>query len=63
MAVFLEAFNAAWAIGLASFGVHLGLPGLLTFRTGFMPRILGSLLFLAGAAYVVDTFANALLPN
>jgi hypothetical protein len=61
--LFAGAFDAAWLMGLALFGVHLVLLGSLAVRSGFMPRALGYVLGLAGAAYVVDTFANALLSN
>jgi hypothetical protein len=56
----LDAFNAAWLIGLACFGIHLMLVGALIRRT-HAPRLLGLVLFAAGAAYVLDTVANALL--
>ena len=59
----LSAFNYAWLIGLACFGIHLMLIGYLMLASGFAPRILGILLAVAGAAYVVDTLANVLLAN
>jgi hypothetical protein len=61
--LFAGAFDAAWLMGLALFGVHLALLGYLAVRSGFMPRALGAVLGLAGAAYVLDTFAHALLSN
>jgi Domain of unknown function (DUF4386) len=59
--MFLEGFNYAWLIGLGVFGVHLALLGYLVLRSGSIPRILGVLLTLAGAGYVIDTLAHALL--
>jgi hypothetical protein len=59
----LGAFDYAWLIGLACFGVHLILLGALMFRMEIAPKIVGVLLMLAGAAYVFDTLANALLPS
>lgn len=59
----LSAFNYAWLIGLAGFGIHLMLIGYLMLASGSAPRILGILLAVAGAAYVIDTLANALLAN
>ena len=59
----LSAFNYAWLIGLAGFGIHLMLIGYLMLASGSAPRILGILLAVAGAAYVVDTLANVLLAN
>lgn len=37
--------------------------GMLVIRSGFIPRFLGYLLFVAGGAYVVNTFASLLLPQ
>ena len=59
----LEAFDYAWLIGLACFGVHLFLLGVLGLRSGAVPRTLALLLMVAGAAYVADTLAHALLAN
>jgi hypothetical protein len=59
----LHAFNYAWSIGLAGFGIHLMLIGYLMLASGSAPRIIGILLAVAGAAYVIDTLANALLSN
>lgn len=59
----LNAFNYAWLIGLAGFGIHLMLIGYLMLASGSAPRVLGILLAVAGAAYVFDTVANALLSN
>jgi hypothetical protein len=59
----LDAFDYAWLIGLACFGVHLILLGALVFRMDAAPRVIGVLLVLAGTAYVFDTLANTLLPS
>jgi hypothetical protein len=59
----LNAFNYAWLIGLAGFGIHLMLLGYMMLASGIAPRVLGVLLAVAGAAYVFDTAANALLSN
>lgn len=61
--VFLEGFNSAWLIGLVCFGIHLALLGSLVLTSGYIPKALGVLLILAGAGYVIDTLANALLAN
>jgi hypothetical protein len=45
-----------WGLWLIPFG-------LLVVRSGWMPRILGWLLLLAGTAYVVDAFVTILLPH
>jgi hypothetical protein len=59
----LNAFNYAWLIGLAGFGIHLMLLGYMMLASGTAPRVLGVLLAVAGAAYVFDTAATALLSN
>jgi hypothetical protein len=45
------------------FGIHLALLGSLILTSGYIPKVLGVLLILAGAGYVIDTMANALLAN
>jgi hypothetical protein len=37
--------------------------GYLAFKSGFIPRILGVLLIIAGFGYLIDSFAVFLLPN
>lgn len=58
-----DAFNATWLIGLTAFGVHLMLLGYLIVRSGVAPKMLGAVLAVAGAAYILDTFAHGLLAN
>jgi hypothetical protein len=59
----MNAFNYAWLIGLVCFGVHVILLGFLLLKSGWAPRVLGVVLYVAGAAYILDTFANATLSN
>ena len=59
----LEAFNYTWLIGLAVFGIHLMLLGYLILKSGYTSRALAYVLMVAGAAYMVDTVAYALLAN
>ena len=61
--LFLNAFNDTWLIGLVFFGFHLFVLGYLIFKSGYIPRILGVLLIVASLAYLIDSFANFLLPN
>ncbi len=61
--LFLSAFNYVWLIGLVAFGVHLILVGRLIFRSRNISRILGIVLTVAGAAYILDTIAHAVLEN
>jgi hypothetical protein len=56
-------FRVLQLVGLLCFGVHLALLGSLVLTSGDIPKVLGVLLILAGAGYVIDTLANALLAN
>lgn len=55
-------FNTTWLIGLIFFGFHLIILGYLIFKSGYIPKILGILLLIAGVGYLIDSFANILLP-
>jgi hypothetical protein len=59
----LESFNDGWLVGLLFFGGHLLILGWLIFRCGYMPRLVGVLLAVAGLGYLVDSLANFLLPT
>jgi len=54
----IEAFQDIWRISLILFGLHLVLIGYLTYRSGYAPRVLGVLLVIAGAGYLVDSFGG-----
>jgi hypothetical protein len=56
-------FNTTWLIGLIFFGCHLIVLGYLVFKSNFIPKILGILLLFAGFGYLIDSFANILLPS
>lgn len=59
----IDAFRNGWLIGLVFFGVHLLLIGYLVFKSGFMPKLLGILVMLAGLGYLIDSFAKIILSN
>lgn len=59
----LELFNSAWLIGLAAFGLHLIVLGALVARSAETPRWLGPIMAVAGAAYLIDTAAHALIAD
>ncbi|MDX8032088.1 DUF4386 domain-containing protein [Lentzea sp. BCCO 10_0856] len=52
----VTAFNDLWMAGLGLFGLHLILVGYLAYRSGYVPRLLGVLLVVAGLGYVIDSF-------
>jgi hypothetical protein len=54
----IEAFQNIWRISLVLFGLHLVLIGYLTYRSGYAPRVLGVLLVIAGAGYLVDSLGG-----
>ena len=58
-----DAFDDLWMAGLILFGIHLALIGYLAWRSGYVPRLLGVLLVIAGAGYVFDSIASTVLAS
>jgi Domain of unknown function (DUF4386) len=56
----LHGYNDIWAAGLVLFGLHLLVVGYLAYRSGYIPRLLGVLLAVAGLGYLIDTFGTVL---
>jgi hypothetical protein len=61
-AVALEAHRYGYLIAGAFFGVHCGLLGYLLYASGYIPKVLGILMAVAAAGYLVETFGAFLLP-
>lgn len=61
--MFLEAHDIGYTIGLSLFAFSILVVGYLVVRSGYIPRILGYGLVIAGVAYLVDTFARVLLTD
>jgi hypothetical protein len=59
----IDAYNTIWLVGLILFGVHLLLIGYLAYRSGFMARVFGILLVVAGLGYLADGFVAVLVPG
>jgi hypothetical protein len=59
----IDAYNTIWLVGLIFFGVHLMLIGYLAYRSGYMAKIFGILLVVAGLGYLIDGFGTVLVPN
>jgi len=58
--------NMYWELTLIAwvfFGLHIFLLGYLIFKSGYIPRILGVLLIIASIGYLINSFANFILPN
>jgi hypothetical protein len=51
----VTAFNDIWYVGQFLFGLHLLLIGYLAYRSGYVPRLLGALLAVAGLGYAIDS--------
>jgi hypothetical protein len=61
--LFIEAHGIGYLIGGAFFGVHLLLLGYLIYRAAYLPQLLGVLLTLAAAGYLVESFGTFLFPR
>jgi hypothetical protein len=59
----LGSFRYEWMLGLVLFGIHLVLLGYLVFRSGYIPRILGILLAVAGLGYACHYLGPYLFPG
>jgi len=59
----LDAFQSGWDMGYVIFGLHLVVLGFLVFKSGYIPKWLGILLFIAGLGYMVDSIGKFLLPG
>jgi hypothetical protein len=59
----INAHADGFAIGLLFFGFTCVIQGWLFWRCGFLPRVLGLLLGVAGLCYLVNSFALLLLPS
>ena len=56
----LAAFTEIWFVGQFLFGVHLLVEGYLAYRSGYVPRVLGVLLAIAGLGYATDSLGATL---
>jgi hypothetical protein len=63
MMLSINSFYAGWDAGLLIFGLHLIVVGYLVFKSGNMPRLLGVLVMICGAGYMIDTAILVLIPN
>ena len=63
VALFLKAHSLGFTIGIAFLTIHVFAMGVLIYRSGYFPRILGVLFLLAGVGYLLDSAALLLLPS
>ena len=61
--VSVRLYTQVYFVSLLFFGVHCLLLGYLIYRSTFFPRIVGVLMGLAGACYLINGFANVLAPE
>ena len=59
----LKLYVFAFHIGMVLFGLQCFLVGYLVVGSTFLPRVVGVLLAIAGAGYVIGSFANFLSPS
>lgn len=59
----LESFTTIWVISLGLFGASLVLVGYLAVRSGFVAKVFGILLAVAGAGYLADAVGMATIPG
>ena len=63
MMMLLKMHFYGFEIGLLFFSFHLLLLGYLALKSGYVPRILGVLVLIAGLGYLVDSAGLIILPN
>src|SRR5216684_7498084 len=61
--LFLRLHGQGFIVAQIFWGLWLFPFGMLVIRSGFIPRVLGVLLLIAGSAYVVTSFTSLLLPR
>jgi hypothetical protein len=61
--VLLSSFRYEWSLALVIFGIHLGLLGYLVVRSGYIPRLVGIALAIAGIGYIVYNLRPYLHPD
>ncbi len=59
----IRAHNYGFGIGLIFFGFECLIDGYLIIRSGYLPKILGILIQLAGVCYLVNSFVMILSPS
>lgn len=61
--VLIKSFRYEWSLSIVIFGIHLALLGYLVARSGYIPRILGVLLAIAGLGHMVYQLGPYLYPD
>lgn len=58
----IRSHNFGFGVALIFFGCVCPLLGILIHRSGFLPRAIGVMMMIAGASYLIDSFALILSP-
>ncbi len=61
--LFLRLHGQGFVVAAIFWGLWLFPFGILVIRSGFIPRVLGVLLFIAGSGYLASSFTSLLLPT
>lgn len=61
--VLIMSFKYEWSLSIVIFGIHVALLGYLVARSGYIPRILGVLLVIAGLGYLLNYLRPYLYPD
>lgn len=59
----VKAHGYGFGIGLIFFGFECLIDGYLIIRTGYLPKVLGIMIQIAGLCYLINSFAMILAPN
>lgn len=59
----LDDFSNTWSAGLAVFGVHMLLLGILAMKSTEIPKLLSLLLLIAAFGYLLTNLLNLMLPD
>jgi hypothetical protein len=61
--MFLDIHRHGYDLGLVFFGLHCLFLGYLLYASGYFPKVLGVLMYLAGIGYVIGSFTLFLAPK
>ena len=59
----INAFEEMWSIGLIVFGSHLLTLGYLTFKSNFIPKVLGILVIIGAVGYLIIHIGSLIVPH
>ncbi len=59
----LKLHGLGYSISLIFFGLGICVLGSLIYRSGYLPRLIGAMLLVAGVSYLFDSFATIIAPS